>query len=91
MVGALWTEFTKNGREIMKNKQLPVLKELLRRGDITDEQYSALIKELKNFHTTDFRISLAVCQPSHQKTLSSLSLSYPLVTFLCDFSHYAHK
>ena len=32
--GALWTEFTKIGREMMKNKVLPVLKELLRRGGI---------------------------------------------------------
>ena len=46
MFGALWTEFTKNGSEMMKNKPLPVLNELLRRGGITDEQYSALIKEL---------------------------------------------
>ena len=30
---------------MMENKLLPVLKELLRRGGITDEQYSALIKE----------------------------------------------
>ena len=36
---------TKNGSEMMKNKLLPVLKELLRRRGITDEQYSALIKE----------------------------------------------
>ena len=43
--GALWTEFTKNVSEMMKNKLLPVLKELLRRGGITDEQYSVLIKE----------------------------------------------
>ena len=40
---ALWTEFTKHGSEVMKNKLLPVLKELLRRGGITDEQYSTLI------------------------------------------------
>ena len=45
MFCALWTEFTKNGSEMMKNKLLPVLKELLHRGVITDEQYSALIKE----------------------------------------------
>ena len=45
MFGVLWTEFTENGSE-MKNKLLPVLKALLRRGGITDEQYSALIKEL---------------------------------------------
>ena len=45
MFGALWTEFTKHGSEKMKNKLLHVLKELLRRGDITDKQYSALIKE----------------------------------------------
>ena len=32
MFGALWTEFTKNGSEMMKNKLLPVLKELLRHG-----------------------------------------------------------
>ena len=37
--GALWAEFTKNESEMMKNKLLPVLKELLRRGGITDEQY----------------------------------------------------
>ena len=44
--GAVWTEFTKNGSEMMKNKLLPVLNELLRhRGGITDEQHSALIKE----------------------------------------------
>ena len=43
--GALWTEFTKNGSETMKNNLLPVLKELLHRRGITDEQYSALIKE----------------------------------------------
>ena len=42
--GALWAAFTKNGSEVMKNKLLPVLKELLPRGGITDEQYSALIK-----------------------------------------------
>ena len=29
--GALWTEFTKNGSEMMKNKLLPVLKELVSR------------------------------------------------------------
>ena len=40
--GALWTEFTKNGSEMMKNKLLPVLKELLRRGGITDEQFDKL-------------------------------------------------
>ena len=43
--GALWTEFTQNGSEMIKNKLLPVLKELLRRGGITDEQYSTSIKE----------------------------------------------
>ena len=43
LFGALWTEFTKNGSKMMKNKLLPVLKELLRRGGITDEQYSTLI------------------------------------------------
>ena len=43
MFGALWTEITKN--EIMKNKLLPVLKELLSRRSITDEQYSTFIKE----------------------------------------------
>ena len=42
MFGALWKEFTKNGSEMMRNKLLPVLKELLRRGGITDEQYSVL-------------------------------------------------
>ena len=31
--------------ETMRNKLLSVLKELLRRGGITDEQYSTLIKE----------------------------------------------
>ena len=46
MFVALWTEFTINGREMMKNTLLPVLKELLRRGGIPDEQYSVLIKEL---------------------------------------------
>ena len=40
MFGALWTGFTKNGSELMKNKLLSLLKELLRRGGITDEQYS---------------------------------------------------
>ena len=44
LFGALWPEFIKNGSE-MKNKLLSVLKELLRRGGITDEQYSTLIKE----------------------------------------------
>ena len=43
--GASWTKFTKNGSEMMKNKLLPAQKELLRHGGITDEQYSALIKE----------------------------------------------
>ena len=33
------------GSEMMKNKLLPVLKELLRRGGIKDEQYSTLIEE----------------------------------------------
>ena len=42
--GALWTEYTKNGSEKMKNKLLPVLKGLLR-GGFTDEQYLTLIKE----------------------------------------------
>ena len=42
---ALWTEFTKNGSEMMKNKLLRLSKELLRRGGIMDEQYSTLIKE----------------------------------------------
>ena len=45
MFGDLWTEFTKNGSEMTKNKLLPVLTELLRRGGITGEQYSVLIKE----------------------------------------------
>ena len=45
MFGILRTEFTANGSEMMKNKLLPVINELLRRGGITDEQYSALIKE----------------------------------------------
>ena len=45
MFVVLWTTFTKIGSEMMKNKLLPVLNELLRRGGITDEQYSALIKE----------------------------------------------
>ena len=45
LFGALWPEFTKNGSEMMKNKLLPVLKEVLRRGGITDDQYSPLIKE----------------------------------------------
>ena len=44
--GALWIEFTKNGSEMIKNTLLPVLKELLRRGGISDEQYSVLLKEL---------------------------------------------
>ena len=43
--GALCAAFTKKGSKTMKNKPLPALKELLRRGGITDEQYSALIKE----------------------------------------------
>ena len=43
LFGALWPEFTKNGSEMMKNKLLPMLKEL-HRGGITDEQYSTLIK-----------------------------------------------
>ena len=37
--GALWAEFTKNGSAMVKNKLLPVLKELLHRGGITDEQF----------------------------------------------------
>ena len=41
--GALWTEFTKHGSEMMKNKLLPVLKELLHRRGITDEQYKTRI------------------------------------------------
>ena len=45
MLGVLWTEFTKNGSEMMRNNLLLVLNDLLRRGGITDEQYSALIKE----------------------------------------------
>ena len=45
LFGALWTEFTKNRSEMMKNKLLPVLKELLRPGGITDQQYSTLIEE----------------------------------------------
>ena len=49
MFGALWTEFTKNGSETMKNKLFPVLTELLRRGGITKEQYSVLIKEFDKF------------------------------------------
>ena len=31
----------------VKNKILPVLKELLRRGGVTDGQYSILLKELE--------------------------------------------
>ena len=42
LFGALWPEFTKNGSEMMKNKLLPVLKVLLNRGGITDEQCSTL-------------------------------------------------
>ena len=45
MFVGLWTEFTKNRSEMMKNNLLPVLNELLRHGSITEEQYSALIKE----------------------------------------------
>ena len=45
MFGALWADFTRNGGEMMKNKLLPVLTELLRRGGFTNEQYSVLIKE----------------------------------------------
>ena len=36
----------KNGSEMMTNTLLPVLKELLRRGGISDEQYSVLLTEL---------------------------------------------
>ena len=45
LFGALRPEFTINGSEMMNNKLLPVLKELLRCGGIADEQYSTLIKE----------------------------------------------
>ena len=43
MFGVLWTEFTKNGIEMMKNKLLPVLKDHLRRGGITVEQYMGFV------------------------------------------------
>ena len=46
MFDTLWKEFIKDGGEMMKNKLLPVLEELLRRGGITDEQFSRLRKEL---------------------------------------------
>ena len=44
--GTLWKEFTKDGKTVIKDKILPVLKELLRRGGITDKQYSTLLKEI---------------------------------------------
>ena len=38
LFAALWPEFTKNVSEMVKNKLLPMLKELFCRGGITNEQ-----------------------------------------------------
>ena len=68
--GALWTEFTKNGSEMMKNKLLPVLKELLRRGGNADEQYSALIKEFDKL----FEISFSQDEKYMQRAVSIVTI-----------------
>ena len=42
----LWKGFIKDKSEMTKNKILSVLKELLRRGGMTDGKYSILVNEL---------------------------------------------